>query len=57
MIINPAMIAVWILGLTLSFLPETDAWHHGWFHTKFALVIAYERRTRALRALGAGVRE
>ncbi|HUO92021.1 MAG TPA: protoporphyrinogen oxidase HemJ [Rhizomicrobium sp.] len=39
MIINPAMIAVWILGLTLSFLPETDAWHHGWFHTKFALVI------------------
>jgi len=34
-----AMIAVWILGLTLSFLPETDAWHHGWFHTKFALVI------------------
>ena len=40
MIINPAMIAVWILGLTLSFLPATDAWHQGWFHTKFALVIA-----------------
>ncbi|HWU26343.1 MAG TPA: protoporphyrinogen oxidase HemJ [Rhizomicrobium sp.] len=39
MIINPAMITVWILGLTLSFLPASDAWHQGWFHTKFALVI------------------
>ena len=38
-IINPAMIGVWILGLTLSFLPATDAWHHGWFHVKFALVL------------------
>ena len=36
-IINPAMIAVWILGLTLSFI--TGAWHEGWFHAKFALVI------------------
>jgi putative membrane protein len=39
-IVNPAMIAVWVLGLTLSFLPATDAWHHGWFHVKFLLVIA-----------------
>ncbi len=39
LIINPAMIAVWVLGLTLSFLPITDAWHQGWFHAKFALVI------------------
>ncbi len=38
-IVNPAMIAVWILGLTLSFLPATNAWHQGWFHAKFALVI------------------
>jgi putative membrane protein len=38
-IINPAMIAVWILGLTLSFLPATQAWHQGWFHAKFGLVI------------------
>jgi protoporphyrinogen IX oxidase len=37
-IINPSMIAVWILGLTLSFI--TGAWHEGWFHAKFALVIA-----------------
>jgi putative membrane protein len=36
-IVNPAMIAVWILGLTLSFV--TGAWHEGWFHIKFALVI------------------
>ncbi|HKD20585.1 MAG TPA: protoporphyrinogen oxidase HemJ [Rhizomicrobium sp.] len=39
MIINPAMIAVWLLGLTLSLLPVTDAWHQGWFHAKFTLVI------------------
>jgi putative membrane protein len=39
-IVNPAMIAVWILGLTLSFLPATDAWHQNWFHLKFALVVA-----------------
>ncbi|MGH6888263.1 MAG: protoporphyrinogen oxidase HemJ [Rhizomicrobium sp.] len=38
-IINPAMIAVWVLGLTLSFLPITNAWHQGWFHAKFALVL------------------
>jgi putative membrane protein len=39
-IIDPAMIAVWILGLTLSFLTITDAWHQHWFHVKFALVLA-----------------
>ena len=39
MIMRPAILAVWVLGLTLSFLPATDAWHHGWFHAKFALVI------------------
>ena len=38
-IINPAMITVWVLGLTLSFLPITDAWHQHWFHMKFALVL------------------
>jgi putative membrane protein len=38
-IVNPAMIAVWILGLTLSFLPATGAWQQGWFHVKFALVL------------------
>lgn len=38
-IVNPAMIATWIFGLALSFMPVTDAWHHGWFHAKFALVL------------------
>jgi len=39
-IINPAMIAVWLLGLTLSVLPITDAWHQHWFHGKLVLVLA-----------------
>jgi len=39
-IVNPAMIAAWIFGLTLSFLPITDAWHQHWFHVKLALVLA-----------------
>jgi protoporphyrinogen IX oxidase len=36
-IINPSMIAVWILGLTLAF--GRDAWHEHWFHAKLLLVI------------------
>jgi protoporphyrinogen IX oxidase len=40
LIVNPAMIAVWVLGLTLSFMPATDAWHQPWFHAKLALVVA-----------------
>lgn len=38
-IINPAMIASWVFGLTLSVLPAVDAWHQPWFHAKFALVL------------------
>lgn len=38
-IINPAMAASWVFGLTLSLLPVTDAWHQPWFHAKFALVL------------------
>jgi putative membrane protein len=56
-IVNPAMIAVWVLGLTLSFLPITDAWHQPWFHAKFALVLLmsgvhglYARWVRLFRA-------
>jgi putative membrane protein len=37
-ILNPAMILVWILGLTLVWL--TGAWTMGWFHAKFAIVVA-----------------
>jgi putative membrane protein len=37
-ILNPAMVAVWILGLMLAF--NIDAWHQAWFHAKLLLVIA-----------------
>jgi putative membrane protein len=37
-ILTPAMIAVWILGLMLAF--NVDAFHQGWFHAKLLLVIA-----------------
>ena len=36
-IITPAMIIVWVLGLTLASI--TGAWSQGWFHLKFLLVI------------------
>lgn len=37
-ILTPAMIVVWILGLMLAF--NVDAWSQGWFHAKLAFVIA-----------------
>jgi putative membrane protein len=37
-ILNPAMAVTWILGLMLAF--NVDAFHQGWFHAKFLLVIA-----------------
>ena len=36
-IMNPAMIAVWIFGLSLAWLG--DWWHAHWWQAKFALVI------------------
>jgi protoporphyrinogen IX oxidase len=36
-ILMPAMIVVWILGLALAYI--TDAWMQGWFHAKLLLVI------------------
>ena len=36
-ILTPAMVAVWILGLMLAF--NLDAWSMGWFGAKFALVV------------------
>ncbi len=36
-ILAPAMIVVWILGLALAY--TTDAWMQGWFHAKLLLVI------------------
>ena len=37
-IISPAMILVWVLGLSLAWV--TDAWLQGWFVAKFAIVFA-----------------
>jgi protoporphyrinogen IX oxidase len=37
-IINPAMVVVWALGLWLAW--EMAAWRYGWFHAKFILVLA-----------------
>ncbi|MFN3943595.1 MAG: CopD family protein [Allosphingosinicella sp.] len=36
-IITPAMLLVWALGLTLAWI--VGAWNEGWFHAKFALVL------------------
>ena len=37
-ILTPAMIAVWVLGLTLATVGQH--WGEGWLHAKFALVLA-----------------
>jgi protoporphyrinogen IX oxidase len=39
-IINPAMIAAWILGLTLAW--QGDHWGEGWFHAKLALLVGMQ---------------
>jgi putative membrane protein len=36
-IITPAMILVWVFGLTLSWI--VGAWNEGWFLAKFAVVL------------------
>ena len=37
-IINPAMVATWVLGLWLAW--DGGFWSAGWFHAKLALVVA-----------------
>ena len=49
-ILNPAMIVVWTLGLMLAF--HVDAWSQGWFHAKLALVIALSAYQGWLGAYG-----
>ena len=49
-ILTPAMIVVWILGLMLAF--NIDAWHQGWFMAKFALVIGLSAYQGWLGAYG-----
>src|SRR5436853_7465154 len=38
-IVNPAMIAVWVLGITLAFTPASGGWNQGWLMAKVTLVI------------------
>lgn len=49
-ILNPAIAAVWILGLMLAF--NIDAFHQGWFHAKLLLVIALSAYQGWLGAYG-----
>ena len=49
-ILNPAMVLVWILGLMLAF--NVDAFSQGWFHAKLALVIALSAYQGWLGAYG-----
>ena len=37
-ILNPAMLVVWLLGLALAV--DIDAFHQAWFHAKLACVLA-----------------
>ena len=58
-IINPAMIATWVLGLWLAWHGPDS--HYGWFasgwlQAKLALVIAALGGARAVRPLGQGFR-
>jgi putative membrane protein len=39
-IINPAMIATWILGLTLAW--QGDHWRDGWLHAKLLLLVGMQ---------------
>jgi protoporphyrinogen IX oxidase len=36
-ILTPALLAVWVLGLTLAHI--TNSWMEGWLHAKLALVL------------------
>ena len=49
-ILTPAMILVWILGLMLAF--DVGAWSMGWFHAKFVLVVALSAYQGWLGAYG-----
>lgn len=39
-IMNPAMIAVWLFGLTLVLTPGVLDWRAGWWHVKLLCVLA-----------------
>ncbi|HEY8435372.1 MAG TPA: CopD family protein [Sphingomicrobium sp.] len=49
-ILTPAIIIVWVLGLMLAF--NVGAWSQGWFHAKLALVILLSAYQGWLSAYG-----
>ena len=49
-ILSPAIVLVWVLGLMLAF--HIGAWSMGWFHGKLALVIALSAYQGWLGAYG-----
>ena len=49
-ILAPAMIVVWVLGLTLAYV--TDAWMQGWFHAKLLMVVGLSAYQGWLAAYG-----
>src|SRR4051812_45455151 len=49
-ILTPAMLLVWVLGLVLAF--NVDAWSQGWFHAKLGMVIALSAYQGWLGAYG-----
>ena len=50
-IINPAMIATWLLGLVAGAGAASGS-RAGWLHAKFVLVLAHVRRARPARRAG-----
>jgi protoporphyrinogen IX oxidase len=57
-IMNPAMIATWVLGIALALTPDIVDWHHGWIYVKLAAVAGltefHQRLARWRKALADG---
>ena len=49
-ILTPALIVVWLLGLALTY--TTEAWMQGWFHAKLLMVIGLSGYQGWLRSYG-----
>ena len=49
-ILTPALIVVWLLGLALAY--TTEAWMQGWFHAKLLMVIGLSGYQGWLRSYG-----
>ena len=49
-ILTPALIVVWLLGLALAY--TTEAWMQGWFHAKLLMVIGLSGYQGWLKSYG-----